>query len=205
MRVDDRTHAVFICTFADGADIVHKARPFLRGKARRSVGMSGCIVALIMPPVHNSHVRGGEFLPFMTGQRGQRRVCNQFADIINCIQDTFLIGRVEQVVEDGARDDCQAIPVQLFRNECRVDWQIAVGAKFNRAVPAARAANTGFGGRLRPSSRVRRKYSCSCYFAPRIINSCFVPSQDLTTLFRCGMLLLYRIRKKNPLLSYICF
>ena len=97
----------------------------------------------------------------MTGQRGQRRVCNQFADIINCIQDTFLIGRVEQVVEDGARDDCQAIPVQLFRNECRVDWQIAVGAKFN--------------------------------------------SQDLTTLFRCGMLLLYRIRKKNPLLSYICF
>ena len=62
VRMDDWAYTPFVRAFTYSADVAHESRPFLIGKTRRGVRMACGVVALVMSPVHNGHVRRGELL-----------------------------------------------------------------------------------------------------------------------------------------------
>ena len=134
VRMDDRTNAPFVGALAYGADVAHEARPFLIGEARCGIRMTGGVVALVVSPVHNGHVRRRELLTIVCPQHRQLGIGDQAADVVYRVQHALLIVRVEQVVEDRTCDNGKAVLFQLVCDQLRVDRQITVGAKLDGAV-----------------------------------------------------------------------
>lgn len=137
---------------------------------RGAVSVACGVVALVVSPVHNGHVRRGEFLAVVGLEHRQLRVGDQAADVVNRVQHALLIVCVEQIVENGACHDGKPVLFQLICDQLGIDGQVAVGAKLDGAVtglcrlpPArvSRAVNTDSWGRPHPSSRVHHRFECS--------------------------------------------
>ena len=141
VRMDDRAHTPFVRAFTYSADVAHESRPFLIGKTRRGVRMACGIVALVVSPVHNGHVRRGELLAVVGLEHRQLGIGDQAADVVNRVQHALLIVRVEQIVENGACHDGKTVLAKLVGYQLCVNRQVAVGAKLDGAV-------TGFAGFL---------------------------------------------------------
>ena len=99
------------------------------------------IVALVVSPVHNGHVRRGELLAVVGLEHRQLGIGDQAADVVNRVQHALLIVRVEQIVENGACHDGKTVLAKLVGYQLCVNRQVAVGAKLDGAV-------TGFAGFL---------------------------------------------------------
>ena len=141
MRMDNRTNAPFVCALAYSADVAHEARPFLVRQTRRGVRMACGVVALVVSPIHNGHVRRGELLAVVGLEHRQLGIGNQAADVVNRVQHALLIVLIEQIVENGACHDGKTVLFQLICDQLCVNRQVAVGAKLDGAV-------TGFTGFL---------------------------------------------------------
>ena len=134
VRMDDRTDTPLVCTLAYRADVSHEARPFLVGQARRGVRMAGGVVALVVTPVHDRHVRRRELLAVVGLEHRQLRIGDEAADVVDRVEHALLIIRVEQIVEDGARHNGETVFLQLVRDQLRIDRKIAVGPELDGAV-----------------------------------------------------------------------
>ena len=141
MRMDDRAHTPFVCAFTYSADVAHEARPLLVRQTRRGVRMACGVVALVVSPVHNGHVRRGELLAVVGLEYRQLGVGDQAADVVNRVQHALLIVCVEQIVENGACYDGETVLAKLVGYQLCVNRQVAVRAKLDGAV-------TGFTGFL---------------------------------------------------------
>ena len=99
------------------------------------------VVALVVSPVHNGHVRRGELLAVVGLEHRQLGVGDQAADVVNRVQHALLIVCVEQIVENGACYDGKTVLFQLICDQLGIDGQVAVGPELDGAV-------TGFAGFL---------------------------------------------------------
>ena len=141
VRMDNRTNAPFVCALAYRADVAHEARPFLVRQTWCRVRMACGVVALVVSPVHNGHVRRGELLAVVGLEHRQLGVGDQAADVVNRVQHALLIVCVEQIVENGACYDGKTVLFQLICDQLGIDGQVAVGPELDGAV-------TGFAGFL---------------------------------------------------------
>ena len=99
------------------------------------------VVALVVSPVHNSHVRRGELLAVVGLEHRQLGVGDQAADVVNRVKHALLSVRIEQIVENGACHDGKTVLAKLVGYQLCVNRQVAVRAKLDGAV-------TGFTGFL---------------------------------------------------------
>ena len=112
--------------------------------------MAGVEVTLVVTPVHNGHVRGGELLAFHNGKLGEPGIGDQLADVVHCFEDSRLICGIYQVVENGACDDRKVIFLKFGCNNFSIDGHVAVRSELDGCV----AGLVSFGKDLGPVRKI---------------------------------------------------
>ena len=133
VRVQHRTHAVAVCAFAQTLEVADQLGPAGFVQTRCTVGVTGGIVALIVTPVHDGHIRGRPALAGLAGKR--RQLGDQLADAVDLLEQLFVVVVAEHVVKDRTGYDRKLIFVQLLSDALDiVGRDPAVRAELNGAI-----------------------------------------------------------------------
>src|SRR5208337_4453374 len=132
MWVDDSSNTVTVPRqFRDGADVGDHPAPGLRIGARSPVGMSGRVVALVVPPIHHGYVRRRETLAWM--RLGPRQSGYERANLIYLAQQVLKVLRTYQIVEDRARGDPEPACFERGSDPRHVERHVAVRTELQAA------------------------------------------------------------------------